>query len=226
MTSPEEQDDRRTSDAPTAVPAVTLEPMPIPTPELTPVHALGSASTAMSILIVDDDTTYRRRVMRAFQERGFEVRGADEVEQALVLARDESPELALIDLRMPGRSGLELVKELKSLEPSINIVVLTGYGSIATALEAVRLGATHYLTKPADVEEILAAFRRRDGLGDESGRELELGEDQVPSLARVEWEHIHRILTDCGGNISLAARLLGVHRRSLQRKLAKYPVRR
>jgi two-component system response regulator RegA len=99
------------------------------------------------------------------------------------------------------------------------VVVLTGYGSIATALEAIRLGARHYLTKPADVDEILAAFdRERSG----SPREP----SPVPSLARVEWEHINRVLADCGGNISEAARVLGIHRRSLQRKLAKFPAPR
>lgn len=184
-------------------------------------------STNPSLLVVDDDATFRRRIMRAFEARHFDVRGAADVEEALQLARDESPELALIDLRMPGRSGLELVKELKALEPTLNMVVLTGYGSIATALEAVRLGATHYLTKPADIEEILAAFRRREGTVEEVlWVEGSPTEEQVPSLARVEWEHIQRVLTDCGGNISQAARLLGVHRRSLQRKLSKFPVKR
>lgn len=180
-----------------------------------------------SLMVVDDDATFRKRVLRAFEARGYEVCGAPDAEEALALAREETPELALVDLRMPGRSGLELVRELKQLDPSINVVVLTGYGSIATALEAVRLGATHYLTKPADVDEILAAFRRRDGeMPDFTERELPQGDDQVPSLARVEWEHIQRVLTDCGGNVSQAARLLGVHRRSLQRKLNKYPVKR
>ena len=100
--------------------------------------------------------------------------------------------------------------------------MLTGYGSIATALEAVRLGATHYLTKPADVDDILAAFARAH----RAPSELPTAPHDVPSLARTEWEHIHRVLTDCGGNISQAARLLGLHRRSLQRKLAKYPASR
>ncbi|MDH5491913.1 MAG: response regulator, partial [Myxococcales bacterium] len=134
----------------------------------------------------------------------------------------ESPEHALVDLRMPGRSGLELVQELHALDPTTKIVVLTGYGSIATAIEAVRLGATHYLTKPADVDEILAAFERRDL----PPGELPEVPAEAPSLARVEWEHINRVLTECGGNVSQAARRLGIHRRSLQRKLSKYPVSR
>jgi two-component system response regulator RegA len=144
------------------------------------------------------------------------------VDEAIVAATKDSPELALIDLRMPGRSGLHLIVELKAIDATTNVVVLTGYGSIATALEAVRLGATHYLTKPADLDEILAAFARTRARGEG----LATIEHEVASLARAEWEHIHRVFTDCSGNVSQAARLLGIHRRSLQRKLAKYPVAR
>lgn len=182
-----------------------------------------------TLLVVDDDETFRTQLMRAFERRGFEVRGAESTAAALKAAALESPEMATVDLRMPGRSGLELVKELLELDPTTNIVVLTGYGSIATALEAVRLGATHYLAKPADVDEILAAFRRREGASAEEPTRPStsaIHESEVPTLARVEWEHINRVLTDCGGNISLAAKRLGLHRRSLQRKLAKYPVSR
>jgi two-component system, response regulator RegA len=123
---------------------------------------------------------------------------------------------------MPGGSGLDVIRELKAIDATTNIVVLTGYGSIATALEAVRLGAAHYLTKPADVDEILAAFERT---GTPAGDAVKVDRG-VASLARAEWEHIHRVLTDCGGNVSEAARLLGVHRRTLQRKLSKYPTAR
>ena len=108
------------------------------------------------------------------------------------------------------------MRELKQLDPTTNVVVLTGYGSIATALESVRAGATTYLTKPVDADQIVAAF---DG-----GAPRAPGPQGMPSLARVEWEHIQRVLADCDGNVSQAARLLGIHRRSLQRKLAKYPV--
>lgn len=170
------------------------------------------------VLVVDDDATYRTRLVRAFADRGFETRSAACTDEAVAMATQESPELAVVDLKMPGRSGLELVRELKTIDPTTNIVVLTGYGSIATALEAVRLGATHYLTKPCDVDDILAAFERKDH--DPPSR---LPDVEVPSLARAEWEHIHRVLTDCGGNISEAARRLGLHRRSLQRKISKYP---
>lgn len=179
---------------------------------------------AQSILLVDDDDVFRERLAKAFMKRGFEVHQAGTMEDAMLLARREVPELALVDMRLPGASGLDVVKALHELDPLTNIVVLTGYGSIATALDAVRLGATHYLTKPVDLGEILAAFARRDQpLIPSAGPTADA---EVPSLARVEWEHIHRVLSDCQGNISHAARLLGLHRRSLQRKLSKYPVQR
>jgi two-component system response regulator RegA len=170
-----------------------------------------------TLLVVDDDERLRARLVRAFRERGFEVRDAGTAEAALAAARAESPELALVDLRLPGPSGLELVRELKALDATTNVVVLTGYGSIATALESVRAGATTYLTKPVDADQILAAF-------DDPQSKGATPPQSVPSLARVEWEHIQRVLADCDGNVSQAARLLGIHRRSLQRKLSKYPV--
>ena len=180
-----------------------------------------------TILVVDDDDVYRTRLMRALTERGFEVRGAGDADQAVASARQDSPEFAVVDLRMPGRSGLELVQELASIDPTTKTVVLTGYGSIATALEAVRLGAVHYLTKPADADEVLGAFSRAKKEEPVAREEpVAVAPRQVPSLARVEWEHINRILVDCDGNISEAARLLGIHRRSLQRKLAKHPTSR
>ncbi len=171
-------------------------------------------------MIVDDDEVLRARLARAFSERGFLVRVASRFEDAVRLATDEPPELALVDLKMPGRSGLDLIAALKALDPETNIVVLTGYSSVTTALEAVRLGATHYLPKPANADEILAAFARA------KGTVLPLMEiTETPSLARAEWEHIDRVMADCGGNISEAARRLGLHRRSLQRKLHKRPPR-
>ena len=183
----------------------------------------GSASASASVLIVDDDETFRSRLVRAFQAREFEAQGAKDGESAIALAKKESPEYAVVDLRMPGMSGLDVVRELKAIDAMTNIVVLTGYGSIATALEAVRLGATHYLTKPADVDDLLAAFERAKRPPGDPLPPAPLEPMNVPSLARAEWEHINRVLTDCGGNISQAARLLGLHRRSLQRKLSKYP---
>lgn len=175
-----------------------------------------------TILLIDDDEVFRPRLARAFRDRGFDVREASDGESGLAGAAIESPEFAVVDLRMDGVNGLEVVQGLAEIDATTNIVVLTGYGSIATALEAVRRGATHYLTKPADTDDLLAAFARRDLA---PGEAPEVSEE-APSLARVEWEHINRVLADCGGNISQAARTLGIHRRSLQRKLAKYPVPR
>ncbi|WNG51024.1 response regulator transcription factor [Archangium minus] len=173
---------------------------------------------APTLLLVDDEAVFRERLARAFRERGFEVSTAGSYDEALVLATKESPELAVVDLKMPGRSGLELVRALHALDASTRIIVLTGYGSIATAVEAVKLGAFNYLPKPADVDDLVLAFSRGPG------EPTQVTEDfQPPSLARAEWEHIQRVLTDCGGNISEAARRLGLHRRSLQRKLQKYP---
>ena len=175
--------------------------------------------TFPSILIVDDDEILRQRLARAFRERHYDVRCAAHFEEAMLLAEDDSPELAVVDLRMPGRSGLELVAALVKLDPATKIVVLTGYGSIATAVEAIRLGATYYLPKPADVDDILTAFER----GERAPLDPPMKQHVVPSLARTEWEHINRVLSDCGRNISEAARRLKIHRRSLQRKLQKYP---
>jgi two-component system response regulator RegA len=181
-----------------------------------------SDSTRPSLLLVDDDEVFRNRMARAFVERGYEVTSAHDYDSAMAVARGESPELAVLDLKMPGKSGLELVKALLEIDAQTKIVVLTGYGSIATAIDAVRLGATYYLQKPADADEILAAFAR----GQAPPLDPPESDYRAPSLARAEWEHINRVLSDCGGNISEAARRLGIHRRSLQRKLQKYPPNR
>jgi len=184
-----------------------------------PADPRGSSNP--TLLLVDDDETLRERLARAFRDRGMEVLTAASYEEAVGLATAQSPELAVVDLRMPGRGGMELVQTLRGIDPTTRIVVLTGYGSIATAIEAVRLGATYYLPKPADADEILSAFNR-----DRPGS-VPLSNEQppTPSLARAEWEHIQRVLTDCQGNISEASRRLGIHRRSLQRKLQKHPPR-
>jgi two-component system response regulator RegA len=174
--------------------------------------------TGASLLIVDDDAVLRERLARAFRERGLEVTTAGSHAEALTHAQKESPELAVVDLRMAGPSGLELIRDLRTLDAATRIVVLTGYGSIATTVEAMRLGAVHYLQKPADADEILAAFGHR-----ESGAPADPDALDAPSLERVKWEHINRVLTDCSGNVSEAARRLRVHRRTLQRILQKYP---
>ncbi len=172
-----------------------------------------------SILVVDDDEPLRTRLARAFRDRGYTALEAGDAEQALALGVARAPDLAVVDLRLPDRSGLELVRDLRERTPATRIVVLTGYGSIATALEAVRLGAVHYLPKPADADDVLNAFTRATGEPVTAAPAL----DSTPSLARTEWEHIQRVLADCDGNISEAARRLGLHRRSLQRKLQKRP---
>jgi two-component system response regulator RegA len=167
---------------------------------------------------VDDHAVLRERLARAFRTRGYDVRTAANADEAVVLAREDSPELAVVDLKMPGRSGLECVRDLVQIDPATRVLVLTGYGSIATAVEAMRVGAVSYLQKPADVDDILAAFERAA-----APPLTAVGvEYNPPSLARAEWEHIQRVLADCDGNVSEAARRLGVHRRSLQRKLSKY----
>jgi len=171
------------------------------------------------LLLVEDDALLRDRLARAFATRGFDVRTAADVGDAETAAAADPPELVVLDLRMPGGSGLDLIPKLLALDPATKIVVLTGYGSVATAIEAVRRGAVHYLTKPADADEILAAFSRDP----RSPAGVVPEPFQPMSLDRVEWEHINRVLVDCDNNISEAARVLGIHRRSLQRKLTKFP---
>jgi len=174
---------------------------------------------AQTLLVVDDDARFREQLARAFEKRGFTVSRAASFEEAVRLAEVDAPELAVVDLRMPGQSGLELIRALKALDAETQIVVLTGYGSIATTVEAVRLGAVHYLQKPADADEILAAFQGAAGTPS-------VTQEVMPaSLERVKWEHISRVLADCKDNVSEAARKLGLHRRSLQRMLQKFPPR-
>jgi two-component system response regulator RegA len=174
------------------------------------------AEAAPTLLVVEDDEALRTRLVRAFGDRGFAAHGAESVQEALRLT-DDAPEYAVVDLRIGEGSGLEVVRALVAKDPATRIVMLTGYGSIATAVEAMRLGAVHYLTKPADADEILSALRRGES------NDAPVPPAETLSLARAEWEHINRVLVDVSGNISEAARRLGLHRRSLQRKLSKYP---
>lgn len=170
------------------------------------------------ILVIDDDTNHRDRLVRAFTARGHEARAAADGAEGLALVRAFVPERVVLDLKMPATDGLTILRELLTELPDLQVIILTGYGSIATALEAVRLGAVDYLTKPADADQILAAFAKPGGAIADTDDVPE-----VPTLDRVEWEHIQRVLTECGGNISEAARRLGLHRRTLQRKLDKLP---
>lgn len=172
------------------------------------------------LLIADDDKLFCSVLQRALAARGFDVIVAHDVDEAQRMANDAPPDYAVVDLQMPERSGLELVDALTKLNRQTRIVVLTGYASIATAVEAVKLGATHYLTKPADADEIMAAFQRQEG-----NSQAPIAE-QPMSVDRLAWEHIQKVLNECDGNVSATARRLGMHRRTLQRKLRKRPVKR
>jgi len=167
-----------------------------------------------SLLLVDDDIPFCRVLCRALEKRGFAVTVAHSVEQALPLARDNPPEYAIVDLKMGGESGLILIRALYELDPATRIVVLTGYASIATAVAAVKLGATQYLSKPANADEIVAAF------GYLASADAPLN-TQIHTVEQMEREHIQRVLQEYQGNISATARALNMHRRTLQRKLTK-----
>jgi two-component system response regulator RegA len=168
------------------------------------------------LLVVDDDHAFCLALSASLRRRGATVVIAHDREEGLAEARAWRPERVVVDLRMPG-GGLELVRELVAALPGVSIVVLTGYGSIATAVEAVKAGAVQYLTKPVPADVLLAAF---EGLAPEHA---EVDELRPASLDEVEWEHLQRVLTECGSNVSEAARRLGMHRRSLQRKLQRGP---
>jgi two-component system, response regulator RegA len=172
-----------------------------------------------TLLIVDDDTTFCGVLANAMTKRGFNTTCAHTVEQALESAESCTPEYAVIDLRLPGTSGLTLVEKLKTLDSGTRIVMLTGYASIATAVEAIKLGATHYLAKPVDVDEIMTAFERTAGDAD-----VQISAHPL-SVNRLEWEYIQRVLNENKGNVSVTARALNMHRRTLQRKLTKNPVK-
>ncbi len=171
------------------------------------------------ILLVDDDEVFCQVLARALTKRAFEVSIAHDRDQALACAQTAEPAYAVVDLRIGHESGLDVIRTLLQINASMRIVVLTGYASISTAVESIKLGAIHYLTKPAGVDDILNSFN------------LEAGDSSVSvasqplSTKRMEWEHLQKVLNDHDGNISAAARAMGMHRRTLQRKLAKKPVK-
>lgn len=174
----------------------------------------------MKILLADDDSVFRSRLAQAMVKREHYVMQAAHGGEAVALVQTEDFDAVILDLKMPQMNGLETLREIMAIRPTLTVMILTGYGSISTAMEAVRLGAKDYLIKPTDVDQILAILQREeDAVPDDATFES-------PTLERVEWEHIQRVLLDCGGNISEAARVLGLHRRSLQRKLQKYPPQR
>ncbi len=171
-------------------------------------------------LIVDDDPAFTRVLSRAMTRREYDVQVARSAEEAEQLIENWIPDLATVDLKMDGNSGLSLIPKLRQSNTAMKILMLTGYASIATAVEAIKLGATQYLPKPADAEQILTALNKV-----EADAEVEVTE-QPMSVNRLEWEHIQKVLKEHEGNISATARALGMHRRTLQRKLSKRPVKR
>jgi two-component system response regulator RegA len=184
--------------------------------ETSPVYRTTDVG-AESILLVDDTLVLRERLSMALEQRGFRVETAGNFDEAVTVFNKSPTDLAVLDLRMPGRTGLELLRRLLQMKPDTRIIMLSGFGSIPASIDAVRAGAVNFLSKPADADDILSAFLR----GDEPTVPDGAIAFPAPSLARNEWEHIHRVLSDCGNNISEAARRLGIHRRSLQRKLRK-----
>lgn len=176
--------------------------------------------TKTHFLIVDDDETFVRVLARSLTRRGFQVSCASSAEQALALTECNPFDYASLDLKMDGASGLTLIPMLRERYPDIQIVMLTGYASIATAVDAIKLGANQYLPKPADTDQILAALEADVPDVDQPV------ESECMSVNRLEWEHIQHVLLHHHGNISATARALNMHRRTLQRKLSKYPVKK
>ena len=172
------------------------------------------------LLIIEDDDAFARSLQRSFERRGYEVMRAASLERARELLSQHSPGYAVVDLKLAGEaSGLACVQYLHEQDAAMVIVVLTGYASIATAVEAIKLGARHYLAKPANTDDIEAAFARAQG-----DAEVALTERQT-SIKTLEWERIHETLAETGFNISETARRLGMHRRTLARKLEKQRVK-
>lgn len=189
----------------------------------TPSHANNSHDSAVLrnnvFLIVDDDPVFTQVLSRSLTRRGYSTVVAASAEEALPLAAAHQPSLATLDLKMEGDTGLTLLPKLLDQVPDCKVVILTGYSSIATAVEAIKLGAVNYLPKPADTDEILAALKQID-----ANPEHAIAEKPM-SVNRLTWEHIQKVLNENDGNISATARQLGMHRRTLQRKLQKRPVR-
>lgn len=189
-----------------------------------PPHFPGKAKESRDgaqarLLLVDDDEVLCAVLARALERKGFRVAVAHHPQAALAAAAERPPEFAVVDLKFPDGSGLDLVGKLLGLHKGMRVIVLTGYASIATAVEATKLGAHYYLTKPTGADDIVEALLRNSGAESVPIREKPL------SVSRLEWEHINRVLTVNKGNISATARLLGMHRRTLQRKLSKHPAR-
>ncbi len=179
------------------------------------VEQIKVGNEARTLLIVDDDDTLRQRLATAMERRGYRVSTAADVASGVALARQLKPAFAVVDLRMPGGNGLEVVRELHGVRADMRIVMLTGYGNIATAVAAVKVGAIDYLAKPADADDIDRALNA-------VGTKLPAPPDHPMSADRVRWEHIQRVFEQCDRNVSETARRLNMHRRTLQRILSKH----
>ncbi|BFI96900.1 MAG: response regulator transcription factor [Rhodanobacter sp.] len=180
---------------------------------------------AHPLLLVDDDATFVRVLGRALASRNFQVIPATNLADARALARRHQPHYCVLDLKLGEENGLRLIPELHALVPGMRVLLLTGYASIATAVEAIKRGAHDYLAKPVDADAVVRALLDGDGNAEGEGEDLPDTPEAPLALRRLEWEHIQRVLTECDGNISETARRLGMHRRTLQRKLSKHPVR-
>jgi two-component system response regulator RegA len=172
-----------------------------------------------SLLIVEDDAGFARTLKRSFERRGYSVLIAASLDEMRRVLAEMSPGYAVVDLKLGGASGLACVEALHAHDPAMLVVVLTGFASIATAVEAIKLGACHYLAKPANTDDIEAAFQKAEGNAD-----IALAE-RPTSIKTLEWERIHQTLIETDFNISETARRLGMHRRTLARKLDKRPVK-
>ncbi len=173
------------------------------------------------LILIDDDAIFSAVLGRALGARGFVVDIAPDSTRAFALIREHAPDFAVLDLKLGAESGLALIPQLLAARPQLRILLLTGYASIATAVEAIKRGAHDYLAKPVDADQVAQALL---GAAKHGNSEASIPA-HAPQLKRLEWEHIQRVLAECEGNISEAARRLGLHRRTLQRKLAKRPVR-
>ena len=177
------------------------------------------------LLIVDDDATFVRVLHRALTSRGFEVISAGNADEARALSQRDQPRHCVLDLKLGEENGLRLIPELRELVPDMRILLLTGYASIATAVEAIKRGAHDYLAKPVDADAVVRALLEGSDAAPQGEDEVIDAPEAPLALRRLEWEYIQRVLTECDGNISETARRLGMHRRTLQRKLSKHPVR-
>ncbi len=174
----------------------------------------------MNYLLVDDDPAFSAVLARVLERRGEQAVIASNGEQAIAQLQSGNIDRVVLDLKLEQESGLAILQQLLQDQPAVEVVILTGYSSISTAVEAIKLGAINYLCKPAGVEEIITAFETRAG----QPGEVPL-QDSTPSVNRLEWEHIQKVLNQLDGNISATAKTLGMHRRTLQRKLQKRPVK-